>query len=92
MESEEKKENKVLVKHWTLIFRTWSFWLYVASALLTLAEQVLPFFNILQPILSEKEYLLGMFCLNVAAILSKFIKQENLQKLRERLKNDNKLV
>lgn len=84
----ETKENKVIVKHWRLVFFTYSFWLYVASAVLTFLEQVLPFFNILQPALSEKEYVIGMFALNIAALLAKFIRQHKNEQRRQEIETD----
>lgn len=82
------KKNKVVVKHWKLIFFTYSFWLYTASAVLTFLEQVLPFFNILQPALTEKEYVIGMFLLNIAALLAKFIRQHKNEQRRKELEED----
>lgn len=86
------KPNRKLeiVNHWKLIFFTYSFWLYAASAILTFLEQVLPFFNILQPALTEKEYVIGMFLLNIAALLAKFIRQhKNEQRRKELEENEN---
>lgn len=86
----ETKENKVIVPHWRLVFFTWSFWLHSVSVVLTFFEQVLPFFSVLQPALSDKEYAFGMFFLNIAALLAKFIRQKNLEARKAVIEdNDN---
>jgi len=74
----EKVAKLSVVPQWRKIFLTWSFWFHTASVILTLIEQILPFFSLLEPTMTGTAYGAWMFGLNVAGILSKFIKQKNL--------------
>lgn len=80
MKKEKCKKQLRLVSNWRKQFFTYSFWLNVASIVLTAANIVLPFMGMLQPVLSIEVYGWSMFLLNVAAATSKFIKQEELAK------------
>jgi len=80
MKKEKCKKLLQLVSNWRKQFFTYSFWLNIASIVLTAANIVLPFMGLLQPVLSIEVYGWSMFLLNVAAATSKFIKQEELVK------------
>ena len=80
MKREKCKKQLKLVSNWRKQFFTYSFWLNIASIVLTAANIVLPFMGMLQPVLSIEVYGWSMFLLNVAAATSKFIKQEELVK------------
>jgi len=80
MKREKCKKQLKLVSNWRKQFFTYSFWLNIASIVLTAANIVLPFMGLLQPVLSIEVYGWSMFLLNVAAATSKFIKQEELVK------------
>lgn len=67
-----------LVPNWKKVLRTYSFWVMVASALLTLVEIVLPFFSLLEPTMSVSAYGVCTFVLNVSAPILRLIKQHKL--------------
>jgi len=80
MKKEKCNKQLKLVSNWRKQFFTYSFWLNIASVVLTGVNIVLPFMGFLQPILSIEVYGWAMFLLNVGAGISKFIKQEKLDK------------
>lgn len=84
MKREKCKKQLKLVSNWRKQFFTYSFWLNIASIVLTAANIVLPFMGMLQPVLSIEVYGWSMFLLNVAAATSKFIKQEKLANDKEK--------
>lgn len=67
-----------LVPNWSKVIRTYSFWIMVASALLSLVEVILPFFSLLEPTMSVAAYGVSMFVLNVSAAVFRLIKQHKL--------------
>lgn len=67
-----------LVPNWSKVLRTYSFWIMVASALLSLVEVILPFFSLLEPTMSVATYGICMFTLNVSAAVFRLIKQHKL--------------
>jgi hypothetical protein len=67
-----------LVPNWRKVLLTYSFWTNVISVLLTLVEQILPFFNLLEPTMSVAAYGITMFVLNVSAVVFRMIKQKKL--------------
>lgn len=68
----------VLVPNWKKVLKTYSFWIGIASVLLTLLEQVLPFVGLLEPTMSAATYGITMFVLNVSAVVFRMIKQKKL--------------
>jgi len=78
-----------LVPNWRKVLVTYSFWTNVASVILTFIEQILPYFNLLEPTMSTTAYGICMFCLNVSAIVFRMIKQKKLWKADE---NEDKAV
>lgn len=110
MESEEKKEvpltkdtateaslpspKLTVVPNWKKIFWTWSFAFHSLSVVLTFVDQLLPFLNILQPVLSDNQYAVAMFVLNGLGLLSRFIKQKSLWEYHpdQEKQDDDKLV
>ena len=69
-----------VVDDWKKVFKTYSFWFYVLASLLALVEQIIPFFGLLQPTMSVTTFAVCMFTLNVLGVVSRFIKQEKLDK------------
>ena len=67
-----------VVPNWRKVLKTWSFWCYVASVLLTFIEQILPFMGLLEPTMTTQTYGLVMFALNASGIFFRFIKQKRL--------------
>ena len=67
-----------IVPNWRSVFYTYSFWLYVCAALLTLVEQVLPILGFLEPTMSTATYGILVFSLNLLGIVLRFIKQSKL--------------
>lgn len=67
-----------LVPNWSKVLRTYSFWIMIASALLSLVEVILPFFSLLEPTMSVATYGVCMFTLNVSAAVFRLIKQHKL--------------
>lgn len=67
-----------VVPNWRKVLKTWSFWCYVASVLLTFIEQILPYMGMLEPTMTVQTYGLVMFALNGSGILFRFIKQKRL--------------
>lgn len=67
-----------VVPNWRKVFFTWSFFFHALSVVLTFVDQLLPFMNILQPVLSDNQYAVAMFILNGLGLLSRFIKQKKL--------------
>lgn len=67
-----------IVPNWKKVFLTWSFAFHALSVVLTFVDQLLPFFNLLQPVLSDNQYAIWMFILNGLGLLSRFIKQHKL--------------
>ena len=67
-----------VVPNWRKVFLTWSFFFHSLSVVLTFVDQLLPFMNILQPVLSDNQYAVAMFTLNGLGLLSRFIKQKKL--------------
>lgn len=67
-----------VVPNWRQVLFTYSFWTNIASVLLTLIEQILPFFGMLEPTMSVATYGICMFCLNVSAVVFRMIKQKKL--------------
>lgn len=72
-----------LVPNWSKVLRTYSFWIMIASALLSLVEVILPFFSLLEPTMSVATYGVCMFTLNVSAAVFRLIKQHKLWNLEE---------
>ena len=67
-----------VVPNWRKVLKTWSFWCYVSSVLLTFIEQILPVMGLLEPTMTVQTYGLIMFGLNASGILFRFIKQRKL--------------
>lgn len=67
-----------VVPNWKKIFLTWSFWFHIASVLLTLVDQILPFVGLLEPTMTTQTYALVMFTLNALGVVSRFIRQKKL--------------
>lgn len=67
-----------VVPQWGKIFLTWSFAFHALSIILTFVDQILPFFSLLEPTMSVQTYAICMFCLNMAGVASRFIKQRSL--------------
>lgn len=67
-----------IIPNWRHVLMTYSFWTMVASVLLSLVEQVLPFLGLLEPTMSTTVYGITMFCLNVSAVVFRMIKQRKL--------------
>ncbi len=67
-----------VVPNWRNIFFTWSFAFHALSILLTFVDQILPFFSLLEPTMTVQTYAICMFCLNMAGVASRFIKQKKL--------------
>jgi len=67
-----------VVPNWRKVLKTWSFWCYVASVLLTFIEQILPYMGLLEPTMTVQTYGLLIFGLNASGILFRFIKQKRL--------------
>lgn len=67
-----------VVDDWKRVFKTYSFWMYVAAVILTLVEQILPFMGLLEPSMSAATYGVIVFCLNLLGIILRFIKQPKL--------------
>lgn len=91
MEKQEESLNKqtetevalpvtklAVVPNWRKVFLTWSFFFHSLSVVLTFVDQLLPFMNILQPVLSDNQYAVAMFILNGLGLLSRFVKQRKL--------------
>lgn len=72
-----------VVDNWKKVLLTYSFWTNIASVLLTLVEQILPFFGLLEPTMSVTTYGVVMFVLNVSAVVFRMIKQKKLWKPEE---------
>lgn len=105
MESEDKKEvpltkdtatevslptpKLTVVPNWKKIFWTWSFAFHSLSVVLTFVDQLLPFLNILQPVLSDNQYAVAMFVLNGLGLLSRFIKQHKLWEYPHKEEDEN---
>lgn len=78
------KDKKLqVVPNWKQVLFTYSFWTNIASVLLTLVEQILPFFGLLEPTMSVATYGICMFCLNVSAVVFRMIKQKKLWQTEE---------
>lgn len=67
-----------IVPNWREVFFTYSFFFHALSVVLTFVDQLLPFMNLLQPVLSDNQYAIAMFSLNGLGLLSRFIKQKKL--------------
>lgn len=88
MEEEIKKNTETevslpvtkvtIVPNWRKVFFTYSFFFHALSVVLTFVDQLLPFMNLLQPVLSDNQYAVAMFVLNGLGLLSRFIKQKSL--------------
>lgn len=70
--------NDKVVPQWWKIFFTWSFAFHALSVVLTFVDQLLPFFGILQSVMTTEHYATSMFVLNGLGLLSRFIKQKSL--------------
>lgn len=79
-----------VVPNWKQVFFTYSFWLHIASVLLTFIDQILPFVGLLEPTMTTQTYAILMFTLNALGLLSRFIKQKNLWQLPEEKQEDEK--
>lgn len=72
-------ENPIKVRSdWKKIFKQYSFWIMVSSAILTLVEQILPFAGLLEPTMTVTSYAFFMFGLNMLAVIARFVQQKNL--------------
>lgn len=67
-----------LVPNWKKVLFTYSFWTNILSVILTLVEVILPFFGMLEPMLTPAVYGAAMFTLNVSAAVFRLIKQKKL--------------
>lgn len=67
-----------IVPNWRKVFFTYSFFFHSLSVVLTFVDQLLPYMNLLQPVLSDNQYAVAMFTLNGLGLLSRFIKQRKL--------------
>lgn len=69
--------NKLqVVPNWRKVIRTYSFWISISSAVLTMVGVILPFMGFLQPVLSMEHYAWAMFTLSSSAALARVIKQQ----------------
>ena len=83
-------KNVKVVPNWKRVFFTYSFWLHIASVILTFIDQILPFVGLLEPTMTTQTYAILMFTLNALGLLSRFIKQKNLWQLPEEKQEDEK--
>lgn len=67
-----------LVPNWRKVIKTYSFWISIASAVLTLIGVIMPFMGFLQPVLSMEHYAFAMFTMSSLAALARVIKQRKL--------------
>lgn len=67
-----------IVPNWRKVIKTYSFWISVASAVLTLIGVIMPFMGFLQPVLSMEHYAFAMFTMSSLAALARVIKQRKL--------------
>lgn len=74
--SQDKKLQ--IVPNWRKVLFTYSFWTNILSVILTLVEVILPFFGMLEPMLTPAVYGAAMFTLNVSAAVFRLIKQKKL--------------
>lgn len=78
-EQVKEKSTKIqIVPNWQRVLKTYSFWVMVASVLLSFIEQVLPYMGLVEPMMTGTAYGITMFVLNVSAILFRMIKQRKL--------------
>jgi len=66
------------VPNWRKVLKTYSFWISVASAVLTLIGVIMPFMGFLQPVLSMEHYAYAMFTMSSLAAMARVIKQRKL--------------
>lgn len=73
-----KNTKDKIIPNWWKVFFTWSFAFHALSVVLTFVDQLLPFFGILQSVMTTEHYATSMFVLNGLGLLSRFIKQKSL--------------
>ena len=71
------KKVKV-VPHWRTVLKTYSFWFYLSSIVLTFVEQILPLMGLLEPVMTGTTYAVMVFCLNLLGVIARFIQQKKL--------------
>jgi len=67
-----------VVPNWRKVMFTWSLWFHIASVLLTLVDQILPYAGLLEPTMTTATYAIVMFSLNALGVLARFVKQKKL--------------
>lgn len=67
-----------VVPNWKSVLKTYSFWFYVSSILLTLIDQILPLLSTIEPLMTGSTYVIVVFVLNSLGVVSRFIQQRKL--------------
>lgn len=74
----EKVSKIAVVPQWRQILKTYSFYFYISSIILTLVDQILPLLTIIEPVMSGSTYVIVVFTLNILGVASRFVQQRNL--------------
>ena len=74
----ERVSKLSVVPNWKSVLKTYSFYFYLSSILITLVDQILPLLTIVEPIMSGNTYVVLVFSLNILGVISRFIQQRKL--------------
>jgi uncharacterized membrane protein len=67
-----------VVPNWKSVLKTYSFWFYVSSIVITLLDQILPLLGMIEPLMTGSTYVVVVFTLNLLGVVSRFIQQRKL--------------
>jgi len=67
-----------VVPNWRSVLKTYSFYFYISSILITLIDQILPLLGMIEPLMTGSTYVLVVFTLNLLGVIARFIQQKRL--------------
>lgn len=67
-----------VVPNWRSVLKTYSFYFYISSILITLIDQILPLLGMIEPLMTGSTYVVVVFTLNLLGVIARFIQQKSL--------------
>lgn len=67
-----------VVPNWRSVLKTYSFYFYISSILITLIDQILPLLGMIEPLMTGSTYVVVVFTLNLLGVIARFTQQKKL--------------
>lgn len=84
----EKVSKLAVVPYWKTVFKTYSFWFYVSSILITFIDQILPLMGMIEPLMTGSTYIVVVFSLNLLGVLARFVQQRKIWQFPQEIPKD----